>query len=254
MRLRVRARRPRLLASSASLEPSSSTAAQQARPGELGLQLAAEALQELQALALADQRRVEVRRAWSRPAPAAGSGSSRAWPATGSGHGPAGSGSPVAAAKKEAAAVAGAHRPGPLLAGGGGLGDRGPLQAAGAPPLDVDLGIGQVAPEERAQDLVEASGAWLTASPPRPSSAQRRRGGPHRQLLPPLGAPAGAGRLRRRCPPPPPGSAGPPPGRAARRAHRLGERAAPEAAGRRGDGGRTRRESGSSAPRLASGR
>src|SRR5262249_21079393 len=88
-------------------------------------------------------------------------------------------------------AVAGAHRPGPLLAGGGGLGDRRPLQTAGAPPLHVDLGVAQMALEHRAQDLVQiAHGATTSTSSRRSAGAVAQTG----SFCPPLAhqpAPAG---------------------------------------------------------------
>src|SRR6185295_20096493 len=70
--------------------------------------------------------------------------------------------------EERAPSVAGAHRPGPLLADGGDFRDLRALQPPGASPFEVDLGVRQVAPEERAQDLVEqrrlAHGAISTPS------------------------------------------------------------------------------------------
>ncbi len=101
MRCRVRERTPRLLASSASLDPSSSTALSMRESGS----------SEASSLPRLSSRRSPSRspiRGVSKSdgsfhgGTVCGSGSSSVWPGAGSGHGPAGVGSPVAAAKKEA--------------------------------------------------------------------------------------------------------------------------------------------------------
>ena len=101
MRPRVAALKPRLLASSASLEPSSSTARRRRAFGS-----SASSSRPRLSSSFSPSRSpisgVSKSEGGFHAGTGAGSGSSREWPGTGSGHGPPGEGSPVAAAKKEA--------------------------------------------------------------------------------------------------------------------------------------------------------
>ena len=236
--VRVRARRPRLLAISASLEPSSRTA----RSSRAG-QLVGSSRPRL------SRSRPRARRSAARRCPTA-----RSRPAPATARAGAGRGRPARAtdrpdrarrSRRRRTSPGGGRRARPRPAPGRrrGLGDGRELEAPGAAPLEVDLGVGPAPPHQRDEGLLVRGVRRSRGHRPAPRhdlhslQPQRRSGRPHRELLAALGAPAGARRPGLAGPRRPRGSAGRPPGRAARRGprSRRGRRAG--CAGRTAGGG-----------------